>query len=162
VARVRTGEFVRARSIRLEYGQDDPDAFYRLWYDLPALTREVLEPLGPAGNGRWLPRLRDADTDRAFRDRVCLAPPGTVAVVDGRFLLRDDVRRDFDVTVHLAVSAPARARRLPDGERARVLPAWERYLAEVDPAGRADLVVRFDHPDRPAILTDGLGLAVRA
>ena len=43
-------------------------------------------------------------------------------VLDGRFLLRDDVRDAFDVTVHLDVSAAARARRLPADEAARVLP----------------------------------------
>jgi hypothetical protein len=80
------------------------------------------------------------------------APPGTVLVLDGRFLARDDVRDALDLVVHLDVSPAARARRLPADEAARVGPAWERYLAESSPAARADLVVRFDHPDRPAVV----------
>jgi hypothetical protein len=152
VARVRAGDFLRARSLRLEYGRDDPLAFHDLWYDVAALRREVLDPLGPGGGGRWLPRLRDPDTDRPARVPAREAAPGTVLVLDGRFLLRDDVRDALDVVVHLDVSPAARARRLPADEAPRVGPAWDRYLAETAPAGRADLVVRHDHPDRPAVV----------
>jgi hypothetical protein len=152
VARVSARDYLRARSIRLEHGKDDPDAFYASWYDLPALRREVLDPLAPGGRGSWLPRLRDPDTDRSVRAALQVAAPGTIAVVDGRFLLRDDVRPAFDLLVHLSVSPAARARRIPDDETGRVLPAWERYLAEARPAKRADLVAKFDHPDRPAVL----------
>jgi hypothetical protein len=151
VARVSARDFLRARSIRLEYGRDDPDAFFDLWYDFPALRREVLDPLGPGGRGTWLPRLRDPVSDRSVRERPREAPPGTVAVVDGRFLLRDDVRAGFDLLVHLDVSPAARRRRIPAGEASRVLPSWERYLGEQDPVATADVVARFDHPDRPAI-----------
>src|SRR5690348_17725829 len=34
-----------------------PMAFHDLWYDVGTLRREVLEPLGPGGDGRWLPKL---------------------------------------------------------------------------------------------------------
>jgi hypothetical protein len=152
VARVRAADFLRARSIRLEHGRDDPDAFYERWYDLEALRREVLDPLGPDGPSTWLARLRDPVSDRSVREPPRTAAPGTVAVVDGRFLLRDDVRPGFDLVVHLDVSPAARRRRVDPEEAARVLPAWERYLAEVGPARTADVVARFDHPDRPAVL----------
>jgi hypothetical protein len=152
VARVREADFLRARSLRLEHGRDDPDAFHDLWYDVAALRREVLDPLGAGGDGRFLPKLRDPETDRPARVPPVDAAPGTVLVLDGRFLLRDDVRDAFDVTVHLDLSPAARARRLPADEAARVLPAWDRYLAESAPAERADVVVRFDHPDRPAVV----------
>jgi hypothetical protein len=155
VARVRAGEFLRARSLRLEYGRDDPDAFHDLWYDVGALRREVLEPLGPAGDGHWLPKLRDPATDRTVRVPRETAVPGTVLVLDGRFLLRDDLRDALDAVVHLDVSPAARLRRLPAGETARVAPAWDRYLTQTAPAARAALVVRFDHPDRPAVVEPG-------
>jgi hypothetical protein len=152
VARVSAVDFLRARSLRLEPGRDDPDAFYDLWYDFPALRREVLDPLGPGGRGTWLPRLRDPRTDRSAREPLRTAVPGTVAVVDGRFLARDDIRAGFDLIVHLTVSPAAQRRRLPADEAVRVLPAWARYLTECRPAEQADLVAKFDHPDRPAVL----------
>lgn len=152
VARVSAADFLRARSLRLEWGADDPDAYYEGWYDWSALRREVLDPLGPGGSGRWLPRLRDPDTDRPYREPTVDAVPGTVAVVDGAFLGRWELAGSFDVLVVLEVSAAAQQRRLPAQDRRRVPAAWRRYLEECRPDARADLVVRFDHPDRPAVV----------
>jgi hypothetical protein len=154
VARVHGEEFLRARSLRLEHGADDPDAFFDGWYDLAALRREVLDPLGPGGSGQWLPGLRDPGTDRPLRRPRVAAPPGTVAVVDGRFLARWDVADALDLLVHLDVSPSARARRVPAAEQARVLPAWERYLQWVDPVARAAFVVRADRPSHPALTAE--------
>jgi hypothetical protein len=152
VARVSACHYLRARSLRLEFGADDPDTFLDGWYDTAALLREVLTPLaGPGGALRWLPRLRDPDTDRPYREPARTAAPGTVLVLDGRFLLRGDLAAGLDLVVHLDVSPAARARRVPAPEQARVLPAWARYRAEDDPAGRAGLVVRYDHPRSPAL-----------
>ncbi len=151
VGRVRAGDFLRARSLRLEWGRDDADAFLDGWYDEAALCREVLDPLAPGGRMTWLPRLRDPVTDRAHRDGPRPAPPGMVLVLDGRFLGREPLRSRLDLRVLLDVSPAARARRVPSDESARVLPAWQRYLDAEDPAAGADLVVRHDHPDRPAV-----------
>src|SRR5919199_737928 len=137
VARVHAEEFLRARSLRLERGPADPDAFFEGWYDPAAPRREVLDPLGPGGSQHWLPGLRDPRTDRPLRRAAVAAPAGTVAVVDGLFLGRWDVADAVDVRVFLDVSPAARARRIPADEQARVLPAWERYLEWCDPAARA-------------------------
>jgi hypothetical protein len=157
VARVRADDFLRARSLRLERGPDDPDAFFDGWYDLSALRREVLDPMAPPGAPggsamrSWLPRLRDPVTDRPYREPRRPAPDSTVVVLDGRFLARWDVADAVDVLVHLDVSPAARARRVPEDEQARVLPAWERYLEWCRPADVAALVVRYDRPSHPAV-----------
>jgi hypothetical protein len=155
VARARGREFLRARSLRLERGPADPDTYFDGWYDLAALRREVLDPLGPGGTRRWLSGLRDPDADRPLRRPRVEAAPGTVAVVDAPFLARWEVADALDVLVHLDVSPAARARRVPDDERARVLPAWERYLEWYDPAASAAFVVRYDRPSHPALLVKG-------
>jgi len=69
------------------------------------------------------------------------------------FLARPDVADAIDVLVHLDVSPSARARRVPADEQARVLPAWQRYLRRCDPAATAAVVVRYDRPTHPAVLT---------
>jgi len=156
--RVRQRDFELPRSQRLEYGATDPDVLWDGWYDDRALRREVLDPLGPDGATsrhpmRWLPSLRDPLTDRSTRVELQECPPGAVLVLDGRFLLREELADGFDVVVHLQTTAAAQQRRLPDDdERARTRPSWQRYLDECDPSSRADLVVRFDHPERPALL----------
>jgi hypothetical protein len=159
VARIRARDWLRARSVRLEAGPADPDAYYEGWLDTAGLRREALDPLGPQGTGRWLARLRDPASDRPYRESRTAAVPGLVAVVDGPFLARWELADAFDVLVHLQVSPAAQARRLPPADRDRVPPAWQRYLEETDPAPRVQagggLVVRFDHPDRPALVRGG-------
>ena len=60
----------------------------------------------------------------------------------------------FDLTVHAAVSRQAR-KRLTPAELQWTLPAFDRYDLEVDPAGTADVVIRYDDPRRPALLVRG-------
>jgi hypothetical protein len=151
VARVTAHDFLRPRSLRLEHGRDDPLASYESWFDVAALRREVLDRLGPGGDGSWLPALRDPVTDRSVRNPRQTAPAGTVAVLDGPFLLRPELTGALDLVIHLEVSRPARARRAPAGDHDLACAAWDHYLHSCDPASRAALVVRFDHPRRPAV-----------
>jgi hypothetical protein len=156
VARVSWADFLRPRSVRLEHGSADPDAGYERWVDHLALRREVLDPLGPGGTLSWLATFWDDQTDRATRAPARQATPGTVAVVDGPFLLRWETADAFDVSVHLVVSEAALARRLAAQDLVRVSGAWSRYTDETSPASRADVVARFDRPSHPAlVLLDG-------
>jgi hypothetical protein len=143
-------DYLRPASLRLERGRDDPDAFDDDWVDTAGLRREVLDPCGPGGSCRVLPTLWDATRDRASRADYVLVPPETIVVVDGWFLLRGDL--PFDLTVHVALSPGARARRVPDADRGRELPAYDRYDEEARPVDRADIVVRADDPRRPAVV----------
>lgn len=148
VLRVSAWDFLRPASLRLERGRTDPDAFYDDWLDAGALVREVLTP---AAAGRpVLPRLWDVETDRAVRDARVELPPGGVLLVDGPLLLGRGLPTELEV--HVALSTGALTRRTP-AEEAWTLPAYERYVEEVDPATIADLVVLADHPDRPALQT---------
>jgi hypothetical protein len=146
--RVSAKNFLRQASLRFERGKQDPDARYTDWLDAAGLRREVLAPLAPGGDGIVLPALWDAQRDRATRmDRVALAPRG-VLVLDGELLLGEGF--GFDVTVHLWLSPNALRRRLPKDEH-WALPAYERYEREVAPAETADVVVRVDDPNHPAL-----------
>jgi hypothetical protein len=80
-------------------------------------------------------------------DRVTLAPRG-VLVLDGELLLSAGL--GFDIIVHLWLSPNALRRRLPEEEH-WALPAYERYEREVAPAETADVVVRVDDPNHPAL-----------
>ncbi|MFB4282496.1 MULTISPECIES: uridine kinase [unclassified Nonomuraea] len=152
VVRVSAGDFLRPASLRLEYGRTDPDAFYDDWLDAKALRREVLDPLEPGGPGRVLPALWDSGIDRAYRVPYAELPPGGVVVVDGTLLLGRGLA--FEVSVHLWLSPGALERGTPEDERWR-LPAYERYEREARPQEAADVVVRADHPRRPAVLVRG-------
>jgi hypothetical protein len=149
---VRAQTFWRDASLRLEHGRQDVDS-YEHWLDAAALRREVLTPLGPDGSGEYVPSLRDPATNRATRDPRRTAPYGSILIVSGELLLGQGL--PFDVTIHLAVGAAARARRTAP-EWAWTLPAFDAYDGAVDPVGTADVVVRLDDPRHPAIsLTSG-------
>ncbi len=149
VVAIDARDFLRPASLRLERGREDPDAFYEDWLDLGALRREVLEPLGPGGSGRYLPTLWDADRDRATRARYETAPAASVVLVRGWFLLM--AADGFDRVVHLSLSAGALRRHTPAEVAERELPAFARYEREFAPARSADVTVRCDDPDHPAV-----------
>ena len=140
---VRSADFLRPASTRLELGRTNPDSFYERWVDLGALNREVL-----AHPERVLPTFWNPDTDRATRAGYVELGPDGVVVLSGALLLGAGL--EFDFTVHLEMSLAALERRLEDKW---TLPAYERYESEVDPSGFADVVVRMNDPNHPAIVT---------
>ncbi|MBO1416716.1 uridine kinase [Streptomyces sp. FH025] len=147
--RVSAADFLRPASVRLEYGHHDADAFHDLWLDDGALLREVLDPLEPGGSGRVLPSLRDPVTDRSTRAPYTQLPPGGVLLLDGALLLGRWL--PLELTVHLALTPAALARRTPPDQR-WTLPAFARYDAETGPAEAADVTVRMDDPRHPALV----------
>lgn len=152
--RVRAESFWRDASLRLEYGHQDELSLYDAWLDTAALERELLTPLGPDGDGTWLPSLRDPVTNRKTRAAREPARPGSVLLLSGSLLLVPDdlgnLPLDADVVVHLTASAAALARRTPDDD-AWTLPVFARYDREARPATRADVVVRVEDPRHPAL-----------
>ena len=150
VARVRVRDFLRARSLRLERGRRDADALLDEWIDVDGLDREVLRSV--VTRGRWLPSLRDPDTGRSTRAAYEDAPPGTVVVLDGSLTLGRGL--DVDLAVHLALRPATETRNTPLDD-AWTLAAYGRYRREAQPERRADVVVRVDHPDRPALVLRG-------
>ncbi|MFF2654472.1 uridine kinase [Streptomyces sp. NPDC058045] len=147
VLTIAADDFLRPASLRLEHGHRDPDSYYGDWYDTGALWREVFGPLEPGGSGRVLPDLWDPVADRATRSAHVPLAPGGVLLLHGPLLLHHWF--PFDLTVHLALTPPALARRTPEAEQ-WTLPAFHRYDRETAPATTADVLVRADDPRRPA------------
>jgi hypothetical protein len=145
---VSAGDFLRPASVRLEFGREDPDEFLDGWLDTAGLRREVLDPAGPAGSGRVLPRLWDAAADRAHRGGYVELPADGVVLLAGALLLGRGL--PLDLSVHLRMTNAALSRTLPEEER-WTLPAYARYAEAHTPERTADLVVLSDHPDRPAV-----------
>jgi len=142
VVRVRAMDFLRPASLRFERGRTDPDSRYDDWLDEGALRREVLT------GDKVLPAFWNVGTDRATRADYVPLPPDGIVVVDGELLLGRGL--PFDLTVHLWMSAPALARRTP-AEDTWSLPTFARYEQEVDPLTTADIAVRVDDPNHPAL-----------
>jgi len=135
-------DFVRPASVRLEHGRTDPDSYRHGWFDYDALDREVLRSLRE--RGRWLPRLWDEDTDRSAREHSREAADAQILVVAGPMLLGRGLA--FDLTIALTMSRGALERRTRPEDRWTVDPLLTHVCTD------ADVLVRYDHPDRPAVL----------
>lgn len=149
---VRLADWWRPASLRLEQGHRDPESFRQHWFDYAALRREVLDPLGPGGSGKWLPTLWDFSADRATRVPRESTDAGLVLLVAGPMLLGRDL--PCELAVHLHLSEAALRRRTPP-ELGWTVPAVVAQEQTADSDEVADVLVRVDHPDRPAVAWRG-------
>ncbi|WP_405138609.1 hypothetical protein [Nocardia sp. NBC_01388] len=134
-------DFVRPASVRLEYDRSGEYTYRTAWFDYAALDREVLQALRQ--HGRWLPALWNEHTDRSARARIRTAAPGTLLLIAGPMLLGRNL--DFDLTISLHMSEPALRRRTsPDA--AFTIEALREHNSEAP-----DILIAWDHPDRPAV-----------
>jgi hypothetical protein len=135
-------------SLRLETGPPDAFSYASRWFDYQAVGREVLDPLAKDSESpaSWLPRLRDPRTDRSVREPRRTALPDQVVLVAGPMLL--DRWLDFDLTVHLTMSEAVLTSRTTAEEHfiAQALLEYQQELVQ-----QPDIVVRYNHPDRPAV-----------
>ncbi len=143
---VRVVDYIRPALVRMEFGRTDSESYRTLWFDYDALDREVITALRESGV--WLPRLWDERTDRSPRDTPETAGPDQVVIVAGPMLLGRGLA--LSPTIALTMSEAALRRTTPADD------AWT-VDAVVDHArtadDQADVTVRYEHADRPAIMT---------
>ncbi|HEY1485756.1 MAG TPA: uridine kinase [Micromonosporaceae bacterium] len=151
---VRADSFWRDASLRLEYGRTDEHSLRHDWLDVAALRRELLDPLGPHGNGRYLTSLRDPATNRSTREPTRHAEPGTILLLSGQFLLGQSL--PFDRVIRLSASAATLTRVTPP-DLLWTLPAVTAYEDSVKPSEVADIDIRLNDPRHPAIRIRALG-----
>lgn len=114
------------------------------------MRAELLDPLGPGGSGRVRTAVHDVRTDAGLDLPPLTVPAGSVLILDGVFLHRDELRGHFDFSVYLYVDTQAAFARMAvrDGTPAdpadpvnlRYVGAQDRY-ARLRPADRAGVVI---------------------
>ncbi|WP_436520560.1 uridine kinase [Actinoplanes sp. HUAS TT8] len=159
--RVSIDDFHQVRALRHHRGRDSPEGFWRDSYDYPRFRADVLDPFGPDGSGLYRPAAHDVTTDARLDPDPRQAPPGTVLIVDGIFLHRDELVAGWDFSLFLDVPFTETARRMstrdgtpPDpshpGMR-RYVEGQRLYFAACSPAHRATLVIDNTDPSAPTI-----------
>ncbi|RMI30588.1 nucleoside/nucleotide kinase family protein [Nocardia stercoris] len=136
-------DYVRPASLRLEFGRDEY-SYRTAWFDYAGLDREVLQAL--RAHGRWLPALWDEAADRSARAAPRSAAADLIVFVAGPMLLGRGL--GFDLTVELRMSAAA-LRRIVVPDEEFTVEALLRHGH--DQAEEPDLLVAWDHRDRPAM-----------
>lgn len=148
------------------------ETLYSGAYDYATLRSLVLGPLGPGGSRRYRARWHDGWNEGEIREPERVAPDDAVLLVEGVFLMRPGLDEHWDVRIYLdidvaqtlergierdltledpAVRESKRADRVRVYEE-RYIPAEERYFREVDPAGRAEVVIDNRVLDAPGIV----------
>ncbi len=167
VLRVSADDFHHVQEIRYRRGRDSPVGFWLDSYDYDRFIADVLAPLGPGGGGRYRPFAHDVETDAVLDPPWRAAPPGSVVIVDGLFLHRDELVGYWDFSVFLDVPFEVTAERMrvrdgpspaprPTGIN-RYVDGQQIYYRECSPHTRATLVVDNTDIDRPMLATVAAG-----
>jgi uridine kinase len=159
--------FHHHREHRYRRGRLSADGYYQDAYDFAALAELVLIPLGPGGDHRYRTRVIDLASDAEIGEAPVQAPADAVVIVDGSFLQRPELAGFWDHRIFIDTDL-AVARRRGTVRDARQLgglgkaehmydvryhAAARRYLADVDPAARATLIVENTDPEKPRVRT---------
>jgi uridine kinase len=81
-----------------------PQTTYEEAFDYASFRRLLLAPLGPGGDRHVRLALHDAFHDRPIKDAAVVASPDAIAVIDGAFLLRPEMRASWDLAIWLDIS----------------------------------------------------------
>lgn len=163
VVRASADAFHHPRAVRYRRGRDSPEGFFRDSYDYAALRRSLLDPLSPGGSRRFRTAVFDHRSDRRVDAAEERAEARSVLIVDGIFLHRPELRPYWDFSVFLdvrfEVSIPRGAQRgegsadpFALGNR-RYVEGQRLYIQECNPKAHATVVVGYDDPAAPCILT---------
>jgi uridine kinase len=154
VIRAELDHFMKMVEDRNAYPYDSPESYYLDAWNYPLIRERLLIPLGPGGDRRYL-------ADPATAERV--ADDDAVLLADGVFLQRPELDGYWDLRIYLDIGFEESLRRGVDRDqhwmggaaeaerryRTKYLPGEERYLAEVRPRDRADIVVDMTDPAHP-------------
>lgn len=166
VIRASIDRFHNPREVRYRQGPDSPAGYYEDSFDIPALKRSLLEPLGPGGSRVIQTALFDFRTNTTVQADSVHAAQNAVLLLDGIFLMRPELDKFWDLTIFVQVIFETVLARVVQRDKAylgdaqniirryqqRYIPAQQRYLETCRPAERADIVVGNDDPGRPVIL----------
>jgi uridine kinase len=164
--------FHHPRAHRQRQGRESASGYYEDAYDFAALARELLEPLGPAGNRRYRSAVIDLETDTAVAEPARTAPQDAVLIVDGTFLQRPEIRDLWDERIWLdtplqtarqrgierdadLLGGPGAAERL---FTKRYHAAARIYIDTVAPGEHATVIFGNADPGQPQLRLRGTGL----
>lgn len=162
VVRVSMDDFHNVRAVRYRQGRESPQGFWQDSYDYRRFRADVLEPFGPGGTRRYRPAAHDLATDTVLDPPPRTAEAGSVLIVDGLFLHRDEIGSVWDLSVFLQVPFEVTARRMavrdgtnPDPDHPgmrRYVEAQRIYFAGCSPQQRADILIDNENFEAPQIV----------
>ena len=151
--------FHRPRAERYVRGRNSPEGFYRDSYDYGRFKEVVIEPLQGDGNRCIQTAIHDVDTDEQLSISPVQVLPGTVLVVDGIFLHRDELFEYWNFSLFLDVDFKQTFQRMAtrdnnspdpyDDLNTRYREGQLLYFQDCNPKRRASMIIDnndFKHP----------------
>jgi uridine kinase len=162
VVRISVDDFHNVSAVRYRRGRSSPEGFWLDSFNYERLRADVLEPLGPGGSRRYRSTAHDLASDRVLNPAHKVAPPGSIVVVDGLFLHRDELVSVWDFSIFLDVPFEVTAKRMaardgtvPDPQHAsmrRYVEAQQLYLGMCAPQQQASIVIDNAVLDAPHLV----------
>ncbi|MFG1868453.1 cytidylate kinase family protein [Micromonospora arborensis] len=162
VIRATIDDFLFPRAQRYPRGEYSAEGCYFDTHDHDALTRVLLDPLGPGGDRRFQHTVYDRTADTVLAPPVTTASADAVLLFDGVFLLRPELIDRWDLrifvltalekTVGRAVIRESQVSSRAEVERRwreRYIPSQQFYFATVRPIEHVEIIVHNDEPEHP-------------
>ena len=166
VVRASIDGFHNPPEVRRRRGLLDPQGYLDDSFDLAAVARELLDPLGPGGDLSYRPAVHDLASDSARVEEHDRAAADAVLIFDGVLVLRDELAGHWDFSIYVAVSWDTVVSRgierdlrpgvdrtdLVARYRSRYVPGQQLYVERYAPVSRADVTVMNDDPARAVLV----------
>jgi uridine kinase len=165
VIRVSIDYFKRAVHLRTAYPYDSPESYYLDSWDNTGVRDQLLIPLGPGGSRRYRSAIMDLPARTPIDGPVRIASDDAVLIADGAFLQRPELDPYWDLRVYIDIGFDEVLRRgvardqawMGSAEaaeyryRTKYIPGERRYMDEVRPRERAQIVVDNRIPETPTM-----------
>ena len=152
--------------IRYQLGKGSPAGFYFDSYNYNSLIELLLKPLGPDGDLRYQTACFDLVNDRPLHSPLKIAQANAILLMDGIFLLRPELFSYWDLTIFIDVDFANTNQRgaLRDAHligsmqkalkryQQRYVPGQQRYLHEVKPLDKADILIDNNILEQPEFI----------
>lgn len=161
VVHASVDSFHHPRERRYRRGRTSPEGYWLDSYDYDRLVSDLLAAFAPGADRRYRKEIHDVRQELPVEAPQHEAADGSVLVVDGIFLHRDELVEYWDFSVFLDVDVTVTTARTavrdgtsPDPQHpanARYVVGQRIYLAACDPPSRADLVIDNNDLARPVV-----------
>lgn len=154
--------------VRYRRGEDSPEGYYLDSFNLDALKKQLLNPLGPGGSLLYRTCVFDFREDVPIEQDHLIARSDSILLFDGVFSFRPELIGCWDFKIYLDISFDSCLRRVVERDLSRMsdpeaviqryqtryIPGQKNYFRLCSPKIHADLVIKNDDPGDPQILND--------
>ncbi len=168
VIRASIDGFHMPREYRLRQGVYSPEGYFSDSFDYSALVHDLLQPLGPDGDGRFRARRFNFRSDQMAEDEWQFADTSPILIMDGVFMFREKLVGFWDLRIFVEISFEESLSRAKErdlelfGDEAelvrkytmRYMPGQKLYFEADAPSSKAHVVVHNNDPADASITLD--------